>query len=62
VRRLLKSREFGEGFADGSAYHDHAWIAPTTGFILVVCGVSEARLNLVVRCGDDGMGWRVVID
>jgi hypothetical protein len=62
VGRLLKSRKFGGGFADGSAYHDHAWTAPTTGFILVVCGVSKAGLKLVVRCGDDGMGWRVVID
>jgi len=26
--------------------HDHAWTAPTTGFILVVCGVSKAGLKL----------------
>jgi hypothetical protein len=58
----LKSRKFGGGFVDGSAYHDHAWTTPTTGFILVVCGVSKGGLELNVRCGDDGMGWRVVID
>jgi hypothetical protein len=50
VGRLLKSRKFGGGFVDGSgsAYHDHAWTAPTTGFILVVCGVSKAGLK--ARC------------